>query len=236
MSFAPSSAAEPVANMLVVDNASWKSSLAVVAPADDVTLRTSDCHGFAAFTTQIQHGTGALYGDLASRLCNAAPVTVIQLPVLAGTPRLWTQATYRDSSGNRNYVAVPPLPEAISRSYWSPHSGVEIEYVFDGVQNRTGDDIATFVALIPDRAGQTTVQLMVTDFEDASHSTEETISIDGFNFHELVTPVKFGQLRVAHTGPRPADLRLYAVVFTGPRTGGSPRVELPRTIRRAYSE
>jgi hypothetical protein len=225
------------ANLLIADSETWRTDLAVVAGDEETTLRVSDCIGFGALTTvHLPVGGGKLVPKIARYQCTNTTTGVIKLPIVSGTPRLWTQATYRDPFGNQNVVMIPELPAPLPASYTTtdPDSSVTAEYVFDGIENASAFGKSTFLALTPDTSGKTTVTIDVYSYADISRPiATETVEVDAFTFYELTTPLEFGRLIVKHA-PSADDSKekrpkLFAVAFAGYRAGGSPRVELPLT-------
>lgn len=227
------SAETSAANMLIVSNSRWTSSLAIVAPDGDVSMRTSDCQGYASLTAHVPQGGGALYDDIALRQCSGTTLGVVQLAILAGAPNVWTEAEFREPSGLRSFVRIPPLPAPLARSYSSPISGSVSEYLFEGVRN-TASGLSTYIAVIPDRPGRSDVQLTITAYDGSTAEAVEVFAVDGFTFYELKTPVLFGRVVLRHMNT--SGIRLFAVAFIGDRSGGSPRVEIPKTRHRAYAE
>jgi hypothetical protein len=123
---------------------------------------------------------------------------------------------------------LPTLPDSLRRS---DPPRLTARYVFEGVENASSLGKSTFVALIPDGEGMTQVELTVSSYGKGSRAATETLTIDGFTFYELKTPVEFGQLVVKHLAPSDDDgpePRLFAVALIGDREAGSPRVEIPR--------
>jgi hypothetical protein len=225
------------ANLLIAESATWTTDLAIVADHDEAMLRLSDCVGFGALTTvRLPLGGGKLVPKIARYQCSNTTTGVIKLPIVSGTPRLWTQATYRDPFGNQNVVMIPELPQPLPASYATkdPDSSVTAEYVFDGIENAPAFGKSTFLALAPDAGGKTTVTIDVYEYADTSRRiATETVEVDAFTFYELTSVVEFGRIIVTHApssddteDKRPA---LFAVAFVGYRAGGSPRVALPLT-------
>jgi hypothetical protein len=228
----------PVANLLIVDNEVWRTDLAVVAPDGEATVRISDCNAFGgAYTVPLAYGDGLFLPDVSRYQCSRTRLGVVKLPILNGEPRLWTQAHYRDANGNTSFVVLPTLPDALPRSQANRAQTFTAEYVFDGIENASAFQRSTFVALIPDGGGTTQVELTVSSYSSPDRAITETVTVNGFTFHELLTPVEFGRLTVRHiappgySGPEPG---LFAVAFIGDARGGSPRVEVPQ-VRYAIS-
>ncbi len=223
-----------LANLLVVENESWRSDVAVVTGESEATVRLTDCNGVASFMTMhLPQSGGALVPNITDWLCSGTKIGVVKLPVYSGAPRIWTQATYRDALGNQNVVMIPELPEALPRSFSnaSPFSSFAAEYVLEGIENGTAGK-STFVALIPDGPGKREVELAVYSYLDSTTpAATETVSVEGFTFYELTTPIEFGRLTVRHVAPagdEATNAGLFAVALVGYREAGSPRVELPR--------
>lgn len=219
-----------VANVLIVENEWWQTDLAVVAPEEDATMRISDCNSFGgAYTVPLKRGEGLLLPRISDYQCSRTRLGVVKLRVLSGEPRVWSQASFRDTIGNRNVVMLPTLPNALPAS----HAELTAEYVFDGIENASALGRSTFVALIPDEITRTEVELSVSSYRDDAPPVTETVTIDGFTVYELKTPVEFGRLTIKHIappdGPGADDGGLFAVALVGDREAGSPRVEIPRT-------
>jgi hypothetical protein len=233
-----------VANVLIVDNDAWRTDLAIVAPQGDATVRMSDCNGFGgAYTIELTGGGGLFVPNVSQYQCSRTKLGVVKLPILKGEPRLWSQAHYRDANGNTNVVMLPTLPESLPASYADGAQTFDAEYVFEGIENSSTFGRSTFIALVPDGGGKTTVELTATSYSDpdsvrrravrssTSTAVTETVEVEGFTFYELKTPVEFGRLIVRHIAPANASAsapRIFAVAFIGDRNGGSPRVEVPR--------
>lgn len=225
------------ANMLVVDNESWRTDLAVIAGDGEATLRVSDCIGLGALTTvRLPFASGRLVPHITDYQCSDTKIGVVKLPIVSGTPRLWTEAIYRDAIGNRNVVMIPELPAALppSRSTTDPASTFTAEYVFEGVENDSTLGKSTFLALTPEGNRRTEIQVSVYGYgTDPKLIAVEILPVDGFTFYELPTPIEFGRVVIKNITPpgndNHLDPGLFAVAFVGYREGGSPRVELPRT-------
>jgi hypothetical protein len=230
-----------IANVLIVDNESWRTDLAVVAPDGEATVRISDCIGFGgAYTVPLARGGGHLVPSVSHYQCSRTKLGVVKLRILEGEPRLWTQSYYRDAQGNQNVVMLPTLPDPLPRSYENDAEGFTAEYLFEGIENASIFGRSTFVALIPDGDGATQVELTVSSYTHPTNTTTETVTIDDFTFYELKTPVEFGRLTLKHLAPpdsaSSAAPGLFAVALVGNREAGSPRVEVPRTRFAAFSE
>jgi hypothetical protein len=224
------------ASMLVVDNEAWRTDLAIAAGDGEATLRVSDCVGLGALTTvRLPVAGGKLVPRITDYQCSDTRIGVVKLPIVSGTPRLWTEATYRDAIGNRNVVMIPQLPAALppSRSTIDPAFSFTAEYVFDGIENNSILGKSTFLALTPDGDDRTVVEVTVYAYSDPTKPlATDTFPIDGFTFYELPTPIDFGRIVIKNVtlgAENRTPPGLFAAAFVGYRAGGSPRVELPQT-------
>jgi hypothetical protein len=215
---------QDTARVVHIDNEAWTSNVVIVATSD-LAMRTSDCTSFGAYTLKLPYRGSELLDHFSDRLCSGR-IGVAELPILSGSARVWTEATYRDALGNFNVVEIPSLPQALR-----PGEG---RYEFAGIENGV-DGKSTFFALFTKPGTATRVTLTVRDNENANPKTE-MVDVDGFAFYELRTALRIGNVTMTNTpiviGCHGCNLSapVWAVAFVGQRAGGSPRAELPALV------
>jgi hypothetical protein len=204
--------------ILSISNENWRSNL-IVDSSSGGKLPIGECVMSLARASVIAGGT--IYVPDFDRLRCGEPLTAVahvaELQLEDGVCAFYTtEATYRDAIGNVNIVTIPELGEPLQPQH-SIRFGKAI----------ISEERSTFIAFLPRTAGSTQIRVSVIDSSTGHPIADELLTVNGFTFYEMTTPVRIGSIEVANRGSQVgpetgADVDVLA--FTAHRAGGGPRL------------